>query len=94
MPCALTVIAPVNFKTTKVIYFHRNTLLSNGLEALHGMENCIQIIQCTIDIGAEPNYFSWHAQIPHFLIFDGKEIPFICLHRYFLTQYVLKFSFI
>ena len=47
-----------------------------------------------MDIGAEPNYFSWRAQIPHFLIFDGKEIPFICLHRYFLTQYVLRFSFI
>ena len=58
MPCALTVIAPVNFKTTKVIYFHRNTLLSNGVEALHGMGNCVQIIQCTLDIGAEPNYFS------------------------------------
>ena len=60
MSCALAVIAPVNFNTTKVTYFHRNTLLSNRLEleALHGMGNCIQIIQCTLDIGTEPSYFS------------------------------------
>ena len=46
MSCALAVIAPVHFNTAKVTYFHRNTLLSNGLEleALHGMGNCIQII--------------------------------------------------